>query len=89
MKINWKLRFYNPVWWVQVVLALIVPILSYFGYSFQSMTSWQLVGETLLKAIQNPYVLGMAILSVLNTVNDPTTKGLGDSADSLKYSKPK
>lgn len=89
MKINWKVRVKNPVWWVQVALAIAVPILSYFGYSFESMTSWHIVGQTLLRAIQNPYVIGIALVSVWNTLNDPTTKGLSDSADALKYTKPK
>ena len=89
MKINWKVRIKNPIWWVQVVLAIVLPILSYFGYSFESMTSWDIVGQTLLRAIQNPYVIGITLVSVANTLNDPTTKGLSDSTDALNYTKPK
>ncbi len=89
MKINWKVRLTNPVWWVQVILAVFIPIFSYFGYSPDSMTSWELVGQTLFRALQNPYVLGVTAISVINTLNDPTTKGFGDSIDALKYERPK
>lgn len=89
MKINWTVRIKNPVWCGQVALAIIVPILSYFGYSFESMTSWGIVGETLIRAIQNPYLIAITVISILNTLNDPTTHGLCDSIDALKYTKPK
>lgn len=72
-----------------MALAIVVPIMSYFGYSFESMTSWEIVGQTLLRALQNPYVIGITVVSVWNTLNDPTTKGLCDSDDALKYTKPK
>lgn len=89
MKINWKVRVKNPVWWVQVLLAIIAPVLSYFGFTPESMTSWNIVWDTLLRAVQNPYVIGLCIISFVNTLNDPTTKGICDSNDALKYDKPK
>ncbi len=88
MKINWKVRLKNPVWWGRMALAVIVPVLSYFGYSFENMTSWEIVGQTLIKAVQNPYVITLALISGFNTVNDPTTRGFGDSSRALKYTKP-
>lgn len=89
MKINWKVRIVNPVWWIQVAFALIVPVLSYFGYGFENMTSWEIVWQTFLKAVQNPYVIGIVLVSVFNTINDPTTKGISDSEQALKYTRPK
>lgn len=89
MKINWKVRLKNPVWWVQVVIAIITPVLAYFGLTAESMNSWEMVGDTVLRAIQNPYVIGLSIVSFINTLNDPTTKGICDSSDALKYEKPK
>lgn len=31
MKINWKVRIKNPLWWVQIEAALVLPVLAYFG----------------------------------------------------------
>lgn len=36
----------------------------------------------------NPYVLSLVVVSVWNTLNDPTTKGLGDSARAKSYTAP-
>ena len=89
MKINWKVRFKNPVFIAQLAMSVLLPILTYCGLTVQDMTSWALLGQTLLHAITNPYVLGLVIVSVWNTVNDPTTKGVGDSSNALTYTQPK
>lgn len=86
---NLKVRFKNPVFIFQVVLAVLIPMLAYFGLAVQDLTSWQLVGETLLKAVSNPYVLGLMLVALWNALNDPTTKGLGDSPQALTYTQPK
>lgn len=88
MKINWKVRFKNPVFWWQVFLALVLPILTYFGLTVQDITSWKIIGEVFLQAISNPYVLCMAALSVWNAINDPTTKGTSDSDRAMTYNAP-
>lgn len=88
MKINWKVRIKNPVFWWQLILAIILPILTYFGLTAQDLTSWKIIGEVFLQAIQNPYVLVMAALSAWNAINDPTTKGVSDSARAMTYKKP-
>ena len=54
----------------------------------QDMTTWTAVGNLLVGAIQNPYVLGLVVISVWNCVNDPTTKGTSDSLNALTYRKP-
>ena len=36
--INWKVRFKNPVWWAQMVLAIFTPILAYAGLTAQDLT---------------------------------------------------
>ena len=30
MKINWRVRFRNPHFWIQVILAAVMPVLGYF-----------------------------------------------------------
>lgn len=86
--INWKVRFKNPVFIVQLILAILTPILAYAGLTFQDLTSWKALGDLLLGAISNPYVLGLIVVSVWNALNDPTTSGVTDSARAMTYAKP-
>lgn len=86
---NLKVRFKNPVFIAQLILAILTPILAYAGLTVQDLTSWQALGEILLGAICNPYVLGLIVVSVWNALNDPTTAGITDSAQALTYNKPK
>lgn len=88
MKINLKVRFKNPVFIAQLVMSILLPILTYMGLTVEDLTSWQLLGKTLIEAIRNPYVLGLVVVSVWNAVNDPTTKGVNDSSNALTYTKP-
>lgn len=87
-KINWKVRFKNPVFIAQLILAILMPILAYAGLTVQDMTTWQVVGDLLLGAISNPYVIGLVIVSVWNALNDPTTTGITDSSKALTYDVP-
>lgn len=89
MKINWKVRFTNPVFIFQFVLALLAPSLAYVGLNYQDLTSWNVIGELLLVAITNPFVLALTVSSIYQTLNDPTTKGHSDSPRALTYKKVK
>lgn len=89
MKINWKVRFQNPVFIGQLVLAIFVPILAYLGITLEDLTTWGTVGQVLFEAISNPYVLMLVIVSVYNSITDPTVAGLSDSKQALGYEKPK
>ena len=89
MKINWKVRFKNPIFWVQVVVAVILPMLANLGLAWDDMTTWAALGDVLLESIKNPVIVVAVIVSVWNAVNDPTTAGLGDSSQALTYEEPK
>lgn len=89
MKINWKVRFRNPVFIGQLVLAIFIPILAYLGITLEDLTTWGKVGQVLFKAVSNPYVLMLVIVSVWNAINDPLVGGLSDSKQALGYEKPK
>jgi len=89
MKINWKVRFSNPVFISQLVLAIFVPILAYMGLSVEDLTTWGAVGNVLFEAVSNPYVLVLVLVSVYNSITDPTVDGIGDSRQALGYRKPK
>lgn len=88
MNINWKVRIKNPAFWIQIALAIVTPILAYFGLTGADMTTWPLVWQTFLRAISNPYVCFLIAVSVMNAIPDPTTKGIGDSTRALTYIQP-
>lgn len=88
MKVNWKVRIKNPVFWFQFALAVLTPILAYFGLSGENITSWFILGNILLDAISNPYVVVLVLVSVWNAFNDPTTKGIKDGETALSYIAP-
>ena len=87
-KINWKIRFKNPVFYMQLILAVLTPVLAYMGLTVKDLTTWATVGNVLLQAASNPYVLALVLVSVWNAVNDPTTTGISDSANALTYDEP-
>ncbi len=89
MKINWNVRFKNPVFIVQIILSVLTPILTYAGLTMQDITTWKTLGDLLIGAVSNPYVLGLVVLSVWNALTDPTTEGLSDSDLALTYKTPK
>lgn len=87
--INLKVRLKNPLFIVQIFMAVLMPILAYMGLTFEDMTSWSVLGDALLHAISNPYIIGIVIVSVFNAVNDPTTHGISDSENAMHYKTPK
>lgn len=86
---NWKVRFKNPLFIAQMILAVLTPILAYAGLTVKDLTTWQALGDLLIGALSNPYVLGLVVVSVFNAVTDPTTSGVKDSEKALTYTKPK
>ena len=89
MKINWRVRIKNPVFWAQLAAAIVLPILAYLGPAWGDMTSWAALGGILVQAVKNPVILVSVVVSVWGIVNDPTTAGLGDSKKALGYQRPK
>ena len=87
-KINWSVRFKNRAFVTRFALALVLPILAYFGIKFEDLTSWGAVFALLGKFVSNPYLVGLTVFNALNIVPDPTTAGLGDSTRALGYKEP-
>lgn len=86
---NFKVRFKNPIFIAQFILAILTPILAYAGLTVQDLTSWSKLGQLLINALSNPYVLGLIAVSVWNALNDPTTAGVTDSKQAMTYQIPK
>ena len=91
MNINWKVRFNgkNKAFLARFALAVLVPILGYYGLKFEDLTSWASVDKILLDFLSNPYLVGLTIFNAWNMLPDPTTQGISDSAQALTYTLPK
>lgn len=76
--INLKVRLKNPVFIIQLILAILTPILAYAGLSAENISTWSTLIKLLIDALKNPYVSSLVFVSVFNAINDPTTPGLKD-----------
>lgn len=82
--INWKVRMKNKSFWLAVVPAalLLVQVLAVpFGYKFEI----DVINKQLLDIVNAAF----AFLSILGVVTDPTTQGVTDSKQAMKYDTPK
>ena len=82
--INWRVRLKNRAFWVAFVPALLLLVqvmAAVFGFSLD--LDW--LGERLLAVVNAAF----ALLAVLGVVADPTTAGVGDSAQALTYDSPR
>ena len=89
MQINWVVRFKNPVFWRNIVISIIAPILAYMGASWGDMTTWGAVFDILVQAVRNPVIVVSVLCSVWNAINDPTTAGDSDSFRAMTYDSPR
>lgn len=85
MKTNLKVRMKNPWFWV----GLLGVVLTAMGVSPETLTSWDVLWENLVAFALNPFAIGSTALAILGIFVDPTTAGIGDSAQALTYTSPK
>lgn len=85
MKANVKVRIKNIWFWVGIGGV----ILSAMGVSPETLTSWGAVLDMLKNFIGNPFIIVSTALAVIGVFVDPTTSGLGDSAQAMTYPAPK
>ena len=81
MKINLKVRFKNPVFWLTVIPAAVTFIYTVLG----AVGVVPAVSEDMIVNIITALVSALTTLGVLV---DPTTKGVGDSERALGYDTP-
>lgn len=84
MKINWVVRMKNKTFWVSVIpaaLLLIQVVGAVFGYTLDLGD----LGNKLLTVVNAVF----GLLTVLGVVTDPTTAGVSDSTQAMRYVKPK
>lgn len=81
MKINWKLRFKNPI----TLISLLTLIIELVYQIFAILGFVPSVSEN--QAIQI-VTLVVNLLATLGILTDPTTKGLSDSERAMEYEEP-
>ena len=84
MNINWKVRLVNKNFWlalIPAVLLLVQAIAAPLGFALD----FGELGNQLLAIVNAVF----AVLAILGIVQDPTTEGVGDSAQAMTYTEPK
>ena len=82
--INWQVRIKSKQFWlalIPAVLLLVQVVAAVFGFELDLGD----IGNKLLDVVNALF----AVLAILGIVVDPTTDGVGDSAQALTYDKPK
>lgn len=82
--INWLVRFKNNGFWlsfIPAVLLFVQTAVALFGLNIEL--------EGLAAKLLDVMNALFAVLALLGIVNDPTTEGVGDSAQALGYTEPK
>ncbi|BAK52941.1 holin [Bacillus phage SP-10] len=89
-KLNWRVRFANPTWWVLAgipQLILIVQLILTFVNDFVYPTGYQITEEGVqgFMGIVNAVAL---LFGIGGSIIDPTTSGFKDSSQASQYKKP-
>lgn len=84
MKINWKVRFKNKMFWlalIPLVALLVTQVAGIFGININL--------DGVSSELQGIVGTIFSILILLGVVVDPTTDGIGDSDRAMTYDSPK
>ena len=84
MKINWKVRVKNKMFWIAIVSALLMlgqVVAGVFGFELNLGA----IGDKLIAVVNAIF----GVLAILGVVADPTTAGMSDSTQAMSYEKPK
>lgn len=81
MKINWKVRLKNPMFWLTVIPAVITFVYTVLG-------AFDVVPAISQDVIVNIVTALISALTTIGVLIDPTTKGVGDSKRALGYDRP-
>ncbi len=82
--INWTVRLKSKTFWLAIVpavLLLVQVVAAVFGFTIDLGD----LGNKLLDVVNAAFT----VLAILGIVADPTTAGVGDSAQALTYTEPK
>lgn len=82
--INWQVRIKSKQFWLSLipaVLLLVQVVAAVFGFELDLGD----IGNKLLDVVNALF----AVLAILGIVVDPTTDGVGDSAQAMTYTEPR
>lgn len=82
--INWQVRIKSKQFWlalIPAVLLLVQVVAAVFGFELDLGD----IGNRLLDVVNALF----AVLAILGIVVDPTTAGVGDSAQAMTYTEPR
>ena len=82
--INWQVRIKSRQFWlalIPAVLLLVQVVAAVFGFELDLGD----IGNRLLDVVNALF----AVLAILGIVVDPTTEGVGDSAQAMTYTEPR
>ena len=82
MKINFKVRLKNPLFWLTIIPALTTFIYAILG-------CFNIVPSLSEEVIVNIFTSIITALSTLGVLIDPTTQGVNDSDNAMHYDEPK
>ena len=83
MKINWKVRMKNKLFWLAFIpaaLMLIKAVANVFGFTLEL----NILENNLTEVVEAVFM----VLGIIGVVADPTTIGFGDSERALNYDTP-
>ena len=81
MKINFKVRAKNPVFWLTVIPAVVTLVYTILG-------AFDVVPSLSQDVVVNIVTTLISALTTVGVLIDPTTKGVGDSERALEYDAP-
>ena len=82
MKINWKVRIKNPVFWATILPAVVACVYTVLG-------AFGIVPALTENMVLNIVSAVLTALTTLGVLVDPTTDGIGDSKLALRYDEPR
>lgn len=69
-KINWKAKLDDPLFYVQVIVSFSLPVAAYLGIKTTDITTWGALFNSISRALNNPYCVGIGLISVFNALID-------------------
>lgn len=82
--INWKVRLKNKAFWMSLIPAILL-LIQVVAAPFGLVLDFGELGNQLLAIINAVF----ALMTIIGIVEDPTTAGIGDSAQAMTYTEPK
>lgn len=82
--INWTVRIKNKNFWLAIIPAILL-LVQVVGNVFGFTLDLGDLGNKLIEVVNALF----AVLAILGIVTDPTTAGVGDSAQAMTYTTPK